>query len=75
MRALAVGRTAASRAHAPSLRAVVVSVTKDGVKFSTSGDIGSANITCRQNTAMDKARAVRPHMAIVARILTRLFTS
>jgi proliferating cell nuclear antigen len=34
----------------------VVSVTKDGVKFSTTGDIGSANITCRQNTSMDKAR-------------------
>lgn len=26
---------------------VVISVTKDGVKFSTSGDIGSANITVR----------------------------
>ena len=33
---------------------MVVSVTKDGVKFSTSGDIGSANITCRQNTSVDK---------------------
>ena len=33
---------------------VVVSVTKDGVKFSTTGDIGSANITVRQNTAVDK---------------------
>lgn len=29
-------------------------MTKDGVKFSTSGDIGSANITCRQNTSADK---------------------
>ena len=35
-----------------------MSVTKDGVKFSTTGDIGSANITCRQNTSMDKARRV-----------------
>ena len=26
---------------------VLISVTKDGVKFSTSGDIGSANITIR----------------------------
>lgn len=26
---------------------VLISVTKDGVKFSTSGDIGSANITVR----------------------------
>ncbi|KAK9817203.1 hypothetical protein WJX72_011042 [[Myrmecia] bisecta] len=33
---------------------VLISVTKDGVKFSTTGDIGSANITCRQNTSVDK---------------------
>ena len=33
---------------------VNISVTKDGVKFSTSGDIGSANITVRQNNAVDK---------------------
>ncbi|GHP04646.1 hypothetical protein PPROV_000340000 [Pycnococcus provasolii] len=33
---------------------VVVSVTKDGVKFSTAGDIGQANITVRQNAAVDK---------------------
>lgn len=32
---------------------VVISVTKDGVKFSTSGDIGSANVTVRQNTSVD----------------------
>ena len=30
-------------------------MTKDGVKFSTTGDIGSANITCRQNTSAEKA--------------------
>ncbi|KAK9914803.1 hypothetical protein WJX75_000765 [Coccomyxa subellipsoidea] len=29
---------------------VLMSVTKDGIKFSSSGDIGSANITVRQNT-------------------------
>ncbi len=29
-------------------------LSQDGVKFSTNGDIGSANITCRQNTAVDK---------------------
>lgn len=34
--------------------AVVISVTKEGVKFSTRGDIGSANIVCRQNTSVDK---------------------
>lgn len=34
--------------------AVIISVTKEGVKFSTRGDIGSANIVCRQNTSVDK---------------------
>nr|AFK35205.1 unknown [Medicago truncatula] len=33
---------------------VVISVTKEGVKFSTKGDIGAANIVCRQNTTVDK---------------------
>ena len=33
---------------------VNISVTKEGVKFSTEGDIGSANISCRQNTTVDK---------------------
>jgi len=33
---------------------VVISVTKDGVKFSTTGDIGNANVTVRQNTTVDK---------------------
>ncbi|KAB2607035.1 proliferating cell nuclear antigen-like [Pyrus ussuriensis x Pyrus communis] len=33
---------------------VVISVTKEGVKFSTRGDIGTANIVCRQNTTVDK---------------------
>lgn len=32
----------------------MISVTKEGVKFSTRGDIGTANIVCRQNTSMDK---------------------
>lgn len=34
--------------------AVVISVTKEGVKFSTAGDIGTANIVLRQNTTVDK---------------------
>lgn len=34
--------------------AVVISVTKEGVKFSTAGDIGTANIVCRQNKTVDK---------------------
>ncbi|KAK8515724.1 hypothetical protein V6N13_139306 [Hibiscus sabdariffa] len=33
---------------------VVISVTKEGVKFSTRGDIGTANIVLRQNTSVDK---------------------
>ena len=33
---------------------VTISVSKDGVKFSTVGDIGQANITCRQNNSVDK---------------------
>ncbi|KAL0911792.1 hypothetical protein M5K25_019957 [Dendrobium thyrsiflorum] len=39
---------------------VVISVTKEGIKFSTRGDIGNANIVCRQNTTVDK-----PEQAIV----------
>ena len=37
--------------------AVVISVTKEGVKFSTRGDIGTANIVCRQNNTVDKVRS------------------
>ncbi|XVE99695.1 hypothetical protein REPUB_Repub03eG0222500 [Reevesia pubescens] len=33
---------------------VIISVTKEGVQFSTKGDIGTANIFCRKNTAVDK---------------------
>lgn len=33
---------------------VEISVTKDAVKFGTTGDIGSANILCRQNNTVDK---------------------
>ncbi|KAK6135904.1 hypothetical protein DH2020_030391 [Rehmannia glutinosa] len=32
---------------------VVISVSKEGVRFSTRGDIGTANIVCRQNTSLD----------------------
>ena len=34
--------------------AVVISVNKEGVKFQTTGDIGAANITCRQDKKVDK---------------------
>merc|ERR1719158_699553 len=33
---------------------VNVSVTKEGVRFSTTSDIGTANITCRPNPSVDK---------------------
>jgi len=33
---------------------VVISVNKEGVKFQTTGDIGAANITCRQDKKVDK---------------------
>jgi len=33
---------------------VVISVTKEGVKFLTKGDIGSADIVCKQNNTVDK---------------------
>lgn len=38
----------------PLTSAVEISVTKDAVKFGTTGDIGSANILCRQNNTVDK---------------------
>ena len=37
---------------------VGISVTKDGVKFSTTGDIGEANITVRQNSEDDKDKMI-----------------
>lgn len=40
---------------------VVISVTKEGVKFSTKGDIGTANIVCRQNTSVDKVSYLTSH--------------
>lgn len=42
-----------------ALPAVVISATKDGVKFTTSGDVGTANVTVRQNTTADKVRGRR----------------
>lgn len=33
---------------------VEIGVTKDAVKFATNGDIGSANVMCRQNKTADK---------------------
>jgi len=33
---------------------VVIAATKDSIKFSTTGDVGSANVTCRQGSTADK---------------------
>lgn len=33
---------------------VQISATKEGIKFSTNGDIGTANVTLRQSTSADK---------------------
>ncbi|GMH30570.1 hypothetical protein Nepgr_032413 [Nepenthes gracilis] len=33
---------------------VTISVSKQGITFSTKGDIGTGNITCRQNTSVEK---------------------
>jgi Proliferating cell nuclear antigen, C-terminal domain len=41
------------------LLAVSISVTKDGIKFSATGDIGAANVTVRQNNGVDvKVRCI-----------------
>lgn len=40
----------------------MISVTKEGVKFSTKGDIGTANIVCRQNTSVDKVFKPSSHI-------------
>lgn len=39
-----------------------LSVTKEGVKFSTSGDIGSANVICRQSSHVDKKARLALHL-------------
>ena len=57
--------------HAPPPPcAVCITVTKDGVKFSTAGDIGSANITCRQNSSADKVRVCGQQPGRVSWFLT-----
>ncbi|KAK4763783.1 hypothetical protein SAY87_013221 [Trapa incisa] len=48
---------------------VVISVTKEGVKFSTRGDIGTANIVCRQNTTVDKACSCHLHLPEEATVI------
>ncbi|CAI5493293.1 unnamed protein product [Closterium sp. Naga37s-1] len=41
---------------------VIISVTKEGIKFATSGDIGNANIVCRQNLNVDEHQRLRMKM-------------
>ena len=43
---------------------VHISVTKEGVRFSTSGDIGSANITCRPNPSADQKEEEKTEVQI-----------
>jgi hypothetical protein len=45
---------------------VVISVTKEGVKFTTSGDIGSANVVCRQNNNVDNKVGLEVHLIPVS---------
>jgi proliferating cell nuclear antigen PCNA len=47
-------QTKKTKTHPPQKNTVVISATKDGVKFSTTGDVGTANITVRQNATADK---------------------
>jgi proliferating cell nuclear antigen len=35
---------------------VTVSATKEGIKFSTSGDVGVGNVTCKHNTQVGRGR-------------------
>ncbi len=42
---------------------VSINVTKDGVKFSTAGDIGDANIMCRQNASEEKDNMISIELA------------
>lgn len=44
-------------------------MTKEGIKFSASGDIGSANIICRQNTQADKQARVGMGRGLVCWLL------
>lgn len=42
----------------PSSNAVVIGVTKEGISFSTGGDIGKANVVCRQSSSVEKVRCL-----------------
>ena len=50
---VAIDKASAERAGFVIGDTVTISVSKDGVKISTTGDIGQANITCWQNTNVD----------------------
>ncbi len=39
-----------------SVFAVTINANKEGVKFSVSGDIGTGNVTIRQNASADKVQ-------------------
>lgn len=44
------------------IAAVVIAVTKEGIRFSSRGDIGTANIVWRKNTSVDNV-CVKPQSA------------
>ncbi|XLR19487.1 hypothetical protein S83_047399, partial [Arachis hypogaea] len=35
---------------------IVISIIREGVKFSTKGDVGTTNIVCRHNSSMEKPK-------------------
>ena len=53
---------------------VGISVSKEGVKFQTNGDIGQANITCRQEKKADSKVSIVP-FSINFYLNTTLFIS
>ena len=44
---------------------VVISCTKEGVKFSAAGDIGTGNIKLAQTANVDKEEDIREEVAVV----------
>ncbi|PNX85517.1 proliferating cell nuclear antigen large form protein [Trifolium pratense] len=54
---------------------VVISITREGVKFSTKGDIGSANIVCRQNTTVDDATVIEMNESVALQFALRYMNS
>eukprot|EP00965_Chrysotila_dentata_P156945 5185466-Pleurochrysis_carterae.AAC.1 len=58
---LAACQSAACLTCVVPVRAVTISVSKEGVKFSVTGEMGSGNMTVRQNTSVDTKVALPQH--------------